>query len=132
MCRYAWKRSVAPVCEHAHGQTHLHSQPCKDLKALPWVAAALKPEAHADRALSLFQVQLLKDQMSAETAARIETQAQVHQLLLQNRDLLQHIALLVKQLKDLEAKVHSAGQSKALLTHLCRNGCAGYSHVPTA
>ncbi|KAM7368778.1 hypothetical protein PAMP_013085 [Pampus punctatissimus] len=47
-------------------------------------------------------VQLLKDQMAAETAARMEAQARVHQLLLQNRDLLQHLALLVQQLKELE------------------------------
>lgn len=58
-----------------------------------------------DKHFSLFplQVQLLKDQMAAETAARMEAQARVHQLLLQNRDLLQHLALLVQQLKELEA-----------------------------
>ena len=49
------------------------------------------------------QVQLLKDQMAAEVAARMEAQARVHQLALQNGDLLQHLALLVQQLKDLEA-----------------------------
>lgn len=42
--------------------------------------------------------------MAAETAARMEAQARVHQLLLQNRDLLQHLALLVQQLKELEAR----------------------------
>ncbi|XP_066568836.1 carboxyl-terminal PDZ ligand of neuronal nitric oxide synthase protein isoform X2 [Amia ocellicauda] len=57
--------------------------------------------------VAVAQVQLLKDQLSAETTARIEAQARVHQLLLQNRDLLQHVALLVKQLKDLEIKVQS-------------------------
>uniref|UniRef100_UPI00398F4659 carboxyl-terminal PDZ ligand of neuronal nitric oxide synthase protein n=1 Tax=Pristiophorus japonicus TaxID=55135 RepID=UPI00398F4659 len=51
------------------------------------------------------QVHLLKDQLSAETAARIESQARVHQLMLQNKDLLQHVALLVRQLKDLEIRV---------------------------
>ncbi|XP_041094498.1 uncharacterized protein si:dkey-34e4.1 isoform X2 [Polyodon spathula] len=55
--------------------------------------------------VAVAQVQLLKDQLSAETAARIEAQARVHQLLLQNRDLLQHVALLVAQLKELEVKV---------------------------
>lgn len=54
--------------------------------------------------LFALQVQLLKDQMAAETAARMEAQARVHQLLLQNRDLLQHLALLVQQLKELEAR----------------------------
>ncbi|XP_076014859.1 carboxyl-terminal PDZ ligand of neuronal nitric oxide synthase protein [Genypterus blacodes] len=54
--------------------------------------------------VAVAQVQLLKDQMGAETAARMEAQARVHQLLLQNRDLLQHLALLVQQLKQLEAR----------------------------
>lgn len=51
------------------------------------------------------QVQLLKDQLSAETTARVEAQARVRQLLLTNRDLLQHVSLLVRQLKELEIKV---------------------------
>ncbi|KFO82561.1 Carboxyl-terminal PDZ ligand of neuronal nitric oxide synthase protein, partial [Cuculus canorus] len=50
------------------------------------------------------QVQLLKDQLAAETAARIEAQARVRQLLLTNRDLLQHVSLLVRQLSALEAR----------------------------
>ncbi|KAM8828095.1 carboxyl-terminal PDZ ligand of neuronal nitric oxide synthase protein isoform 2-T2 [Spinachia spinachia] len=54
--------------------------------------------------VAVAQVQLLKDQMAAETAARLEAQARVHQLLLQNRDLLQHLALLVQQLRGLEAR----------------------------
>ncbi|KAG2469714.1 CAPON protein, partial [Polypterus senegalus] len=57
--------------------------------------------------VAVAQVQLLKDQLSAETTARIEAQARVHQLLLQNRDLLQHVASLVKQLKELEVKVQN-------------------------
>lgn len=54
--------------------------------------------------VAVAQVQLLKDQVAAETAARMEAQARVHQLLLQNRDLLQHLALLVQQLKELEGQ----------------------------
>ncbi|NXK50856.1 CAPON protein, partial [Chauna torquata] len=52
--------------------------------------------------VAVAQVQLLKDQLAAETAARIEAQARVRQLLLTNRDLLQHVSLLVRQLKALE------------------------------
>ncbi|XP_058031835.1 carboxyl-terminal PDZ ligand of neuronal nitric oxide synthase protein isoform X2 [Ahaetulla prasina] len=51
------------------------------------------------------QVHLLKDQLATEAAARLEAQARVHQLLLQNKDLLQHISLLVKQVQELEAKL---------------------------
>ncbi|XP_030063053.1 carboxyl-terminal PDZ ligand of neuronal nitric oxide synthase protein [Microcaecilia unicolor] len=59
--------------------------------------------------VSAAQVHLLKDQLAAEAAARLEAQARVHQLLLQNKDLLQHISLLVKQVQELELKV--SGQS---------------------
>ncbi|XP_040463209.1 carboxyl-terminal PDZ ligand of neuronal nitric oxide synthase protein-like isoform X2 [Falco naumanni] len=54
--------------------------------------------------VAVAQVQLLKDQLAAETAARIEAQARVRQLLLTNRDLLQHVSLLVRQLTALEAR----------------------------
>ncbi|XP_020490243.1 carboxyl-terminal PDZ ligand of neuronal nitric oxide synthase protein [Labrus bergylta] len=64
--------------------------------------------------VAVAQVQLLKDQMAAETAARMEAQARVHQLLLQNRDLLQHLALLVKQLKELEAHSPKTTQQEPL------------------
>ncbi|CAB1446993.1 unnamed protein product [Pleuronectes platessa] len=60
--------------------------------------------------VAVAQVQLLKDQMAAETAARMEAQARVHQLLLQNRDLLQHLALLVQQLKELETSSPKTAQ----------------------
>ncbi|XP_021327300.2 carboxyl-terminal PDZ ligand of neuronal nitric oxide synthase protein isoform X1 [Danio rerio] len=60
--------------------------------------------------IAVAQVQLLKDQLSAETAARMEAQARTHQLLLQNRDLLQHTALLVKHLSQLE--IRAAGDTQ--------------------
>ncbi|KAM4641024.1 carboxyl-terminal PDZ ligand of neuronal nitric oxide synthase protein-like isoform 2-T2 [Discoglossus pictus] len=55
--------------------------------------------------VAVAQVHLLKDQLSAEAAARLESQARVHQLLLQNKDLLQHISLLVRQVQDLEVRL---------------------------
>ncbi|RXM98628.1 Carboxyl-terminal PDZ ligand of neuronal nitric oxide synthase protein [Acipenser ruthenus] len=64
------------------------------------------------------KVHLLKDQLSAEVAARIEAQARVHQLLLQNKDMLQHISLLVKQVQELELKFsghNSMGSQDSLL-----------------
>ncbi|XP_038601907.1 carboxyl-terminal PDZ ligand of neuronal nitric oxide synthase protein-like isoform X2 [Tachyglossus aculeatus] len=65
--------------------------------------------------VAVAQVQLLKDQLAAETAARMEAQARVRQLLLTNEDLLQHVALLVKQLKELEVRVqHPLSVSRSL------------------
>ncbi|XP_066479271.1 carboxyl-terminal PDZ ligand of neuronal nitric oxide synthase protein-like isoform X2 [Tiliqua scincoides] len=55
--------------------------------------------------VAVAEVHLLKDQLATESAARLEAQARVHQLLLQNKDLLQHISLLVKQVQELEAKL---------------------------
>ncbi|KAG1706141.1 Dystrophin-like protein 1 [Nymphon striatum] len=51
------------------------------------------------------QVRLLRDQLQAESAARIESQARTHQLLIANNDLLEHIQNLVKQLQEFELKV---------------------------
>ncbi|XP_058631071.1 carboxyl-terminal PDZ ligand of neuronal nitric oxide synthase protein [Onychostoma macrolepis] len=62
--------------------------------------------------IAVAQVQLLKDQLAAETAARMEAQARTHQLLLQNRDLLQHTSLLVKHLSQLEIRVSGATQKE--------------------
>ncbi|TNM88152.1 hypothetical protein fugu_006373 [Takifugu bimaculatus] len=63
-------------------------------------------------------VHLLRDQLNAEATARLEAQARVHQLLLQNKDLLQHISLLVKQVQELETKMsgpYSMGSQDSLL-----------------
>ncbi|XP_014876220.1 carboxyl-terminal PDZ ligand of neuronal nitric oxide synthase protein [Poecilia latipinna] len=62
--------------------------------------------------VAIAQVQLLKDQVAAETAARMEAQARIHQLLLQNRDLLQHLALLVQQLKEMEGRSPTRAQGE--------------------
>lgn len=75
---------------------------------------ALNPRAASAHAHLLYpaQVHLLKDQLAAEAAARLEAQARVHQLLLQNKDLLQHISLLVKQVQELELKLTGNTTSK--------------------
>ncbi|XP_078417879.1 carboxyl-terminal PDZ ligand of neuronal nitric oxide synthase protein isoform X3 [Cetorhinus maximus] len=68
--------------------------------------------------VAVAQVHLLKEQLAAEAAARIEAQARVHQLLLQNKDLLKHISLLVKQVQELELKLSgysSTGSQDSLL-----------------
>ncbi|XP_051906624.1 carboxyl-terminal PDZ ligand of neuronal nitric oxide synthase protein isoform X3 [Hippocampus zosterae] len=74
--------------------------------------------------VAVAQVQLLKDQMAAESAARMEAQARSHQLLLQNRDLLQHLALLVQQLRQLEAGSAGGQEAELQLRETPLNGCA--------
>lgn len=68
---------------------------------------------------------MLKDQLAAEAAARLEAQARVHQLLLQNKDMLQHISLLVKQVQELELKLsgqNAMGSQDSLLEITFRSG----------
>ncbi|XP_050389905.1 carboxyl-terminal PDZ ligand of neuronal nitric oxide synthase protein isoform X2 [Patella vulgata] len=63
--------------------------------------------------VAIAQVHLLKDQLAAETAARIESQARAHQLLLHNRDLLDHVTQLVGRVKNLELKVMGVSSSSS-------------------
>lgn len=48
---------------------------------------------------AMAQLQLAKEQLAAEQAARMEAQSRTHQLLVHNRELLDHIAALVSHLQ---------------------------------
>uniref|UniRef100_T1J1B0 protein kinase C n=1 Tax=Strigamia maritima TaxID=126957 RepID=T1J1B0_STRMM len=55
--------------------------------------------------VAVAQVHLLRDQLGAESAARLEAQARNHHLLVQNKDLLNHIQLLIQHIQDLESQL---------------------------
>lgn len=80
--------------------------PCRPLPPPPPPAGPLLTGAPPP------QVHLLKEQLAAEAAARLEAQARVHQLLLQNRDALQHVSLLVGQVQELERRLSGQSASK--------------------
>nr|XP_021196378.2 capon-like protein isoform X1 [Helicoverpa armigera] len=61
----------------------------------------LEQQAQQTRA-AVAQLLLLRDQLAAEQAARCEAQARTHQLLVHNKELLEHIAALVAHLQERE------------------------------
>ncbi|KAJ8983927.1 hypothetical protein NQ317_012147, partial [Molorchus minor] len=59
---------------------------------------------------AMAQLQLVREQLAAEQTARLEAQARTHQLLIHNRELLDHIAALVAHLQG-EEKIRSTTNS---------------------
>ncbi|XP_046468253.1 carboxyl-terminal PDZ ligand of neuronal nitric oxide synthase protein isoform X2 [Neodiprion pinetum] len=61
----------------------------------------LEQQSQQTRA-AVSHARLLQDQLAAETAARVEAQTRTHQLLVQNKELLEHIGALVGHLREQE------------------------------
>ncbi|XP_075245900.1 uncharacterized protein LOC142339617 isoform X2 [Convolutriloba macropyga] len=79
--------------------------PVEKNRHLPFVLALIQEQLtqqQSETQVAIAQVRLLKDQLVAESSARIEAQSRVHQLLIQNRDLLVYIQQLVAQLNNLQ------------------------------
>ncbi|XP_077883261.1 carboxyl-terminal PDZ ligand of neuronal nitric oxide synthase protein isoform X6 [Ictidomys tridecemlineatus] len=108
-----------------HHQMQLLQQLLQQQQQQTQVAVAQPGPAPTSDGGAGVQVHLLKDQLAAEAAARLEAQARVHQLLLQNKDMLQHISLLVKQVQELELKLsgqNAMGSQDSLLEITFRSG----------
>lgn len=73
----------------------------------------LEQQSQQTRA-AVAHARLLQDQLAAETAARVEAQARTHQLLMQNKELLEHISALVGHLREQEriSSGHVTSQSQ--------------------
>ncbi len=71
-------------------------------------------QQQSETQVAIAQVRLLKDQLVAESSARIEAQSRVHQLLIQNRDLLVYIQQLISQLNQLQDPSNPAAKHSAV------------------
>ncbi|XP_060809762.1 capon-like protein isoform X1 [Amyelois transitella] len=82
-------------------QTPDSATPLSAQHQLQLLRERLEQQAQQTRA-AVAQLLLLRDQLAAEQAARCEAQARTHQLLVHNKELLEHIAALVAHLQERE------------------------------
>ncbi|CAH0746289.1 unnamed protein product [Diatraea saccharalis] len=85
----------------ANGETPDDSTPLSAQHQLQLLRERLEQQVQQTRA-AVAQLLLLRDQLAAEQAARCEAQARTHQLLVHNKELLEHIAALVAHLQERE------------------------------
>ncbi|CAH2103890.1 unnamed protein product [Euphydryas editha] len=100
----------------------------------------LEQQAQQTRA-AVAQLLLLRDQLAAEQAARCEAQARTHQLLVHNKELLEHIAALVAHLQEKEKGSsrpisaqqltllpQKSGGNEAMKPAMCNGNCQPYNN----
>ncbi|XP_034946822.1 carboxyl-terminal PDZ ligand of neuronal nitric oxide synthase protein-like isoform X2 [Chelonus insularis] len=90
----------------------------------------LEQQSQQTRA-AVAHARLLQDQLAAETAARIEAQTRSHQLLVQNKELLEHISALVNHLREQERATGVHGTPTTPLPGANLTGNAISSQIPT-
>lgn len=92
---------VTKVEVTARGDAGDPTTPLSAQHQLQLLRERLEQQAQQTRA-AVAQLLLLRDQLAAEQAARCEAQARTHQLLVHNKELLEHIAALVAHLQERE------------------------------
>uniref|UniRef100_A0A8D8QK65 Carboxyl-terminal PDZ ligand of neuronal nitric oxide synthase protein n=2 Tax=Cacopsylla melanoneura TaxID=428564 RepID=A0A8D8QK65_9HEMI len=98
---YSSPLSSEPLKPLGEGGGGILSQTLTTHHELQLMREQLEQQAQQTQA-ALSQVHLLREQLQVETNARIEAQTRIHQLLTQNKELLDHIQSLVAHLQDQE------------------------------